>query len=352
MSSVTGRQTPFSGYPRQITNRSRFCKTPDQTFHMKILIADSFPASHIDRLTRLGHEVNSNPALDGAALPQAVLDHSVLVVRSTQVTANTLASGKSLKLVVRAGAGTNTIDKSGAADRGIRVCNVPGANSIAVAELVIGLIIAIDRNIAAAAADLKNRVWNKKKYSTGRGLYGRKIGILGLGAIGFAVAERARAFGMGVHAIAKPGRSDQASARIAKAGIIQLDSQDELLETCDIVTLHMPSTDSARNMVNHSFLGKMKNGATLINTSRGDLIDEAALIEAMQSKGIRAGLDVYRNEPDSASAAFESALANHESVCGTHHIGASTTQAQTAVANGVIDVIDSFVNGKLINCVN
>lgn len=319
---------------------------------MKILIADSFPESHIDELTRLGHEVNPNPALDAAALPQAIADHSALIVRSTEVTAETLAASESLKLVIRAGAGTNTIDKADAADRDIRVCNVPGANSIAVAELVMGLIIAIDRNIAAGAADLKNRIWNKKKYSTGRGLYGQKIGILGLGAIGLAVAERARAFGMGVYAIAKPGRSEKASARISEAGIIQLDSQNEILETCDIITLHMPSTDNTRNMVNQSFLDKMKDGATLINTSRGDLVDEAALIEAIETKGIRAGLDVYRNEPASASAGFESALANHESVCGAHHIGASTAQAQTAVANGVIDVIHSFVNGKLINCVN
>ena len=319
---------------------------------MKILIADSFPESHIDELTRLGHEVVSNPALDAATLPQAIADHAALLVRSSIVTTDTLASGKSLKLVIRAGAGTNTIDKSGAADRGIRVCNVPGANSIAVAELVMGLIIAIDRNIAAGAADLRNRVWNKKKYSGGRGLYGQKIGILGLGAIGLAVAERARAFGTGVYAIAKPGRSDKASIRISDAGIIQLDSQDEILKTCDIITLHMPSTDNTRNMVNQSFLNQMKDGAILINTSRGDLVDEAALIEAMETKGIRAGLDVYRNEPDSGSARFESALANHESVCGVHHIGASTAQAQTAVANGVIDVIHSFVNGKLINCVN
>ncbi len=319
---------------------------------MKILIADSFPESHIDELTRLGHEVNPNPALDAAALPQAIADHGALIVRSTQVTTATLAAGESLKLVIRAGAGTNTIDKSGAAERGIRVCNVPGANSIAVAELVMGLIIAIDRNIADAAADLKNRIWNKKKYSTGRGLYGQKIGILGLGAIGLAVAERARAFGIEVYAIAKPGRSDKAAKRITDAGIIQLDSRDEILETCDIITLHMPSTDNTRNMVDSAFLDKMKDGATLINTSRGDLIDEAALIEAMATKGIRAGLDVYRNEPASGSAGFESALANHESVCGAHHIGASTAQAQTAVANGVIDVIHSFVNGKLINCVN
>ena len=319
---------------------------------MKILIADSFPESHINELTHLGHEVNSNPALGAGTLPQAIADHSALIVRSTQVTADTLASGKSLKLVIRAGAGTNTIDKSGAADRGVRVCNVPGANSIAVAELVMGLIIAIDRNIAANATDLKNRVWNKKKYSGGRGLYGQKIGILGLGAIGLAVAERARAFGIGVCAMAKPGRSIDAEKRISDAGIIQLDSQDEMLMTCDIITLHMPSTDNTRNMVNQSFLNKMKDGATLINTSRGDLVDEAALLEAMETKGIRAGLDVYRNEPDSGSGSFESALANHDSVCGTHHIGASTGQAQTAVANGVIDVINSFVNGKLINCVN
>ena len=319
---------------------------------MKILIADSFPQSHIDRLNEQGHEVTSSPDLDEHALAQAIADNEVLIVRSTRVNADTLESGTALKLVIRAGAGTNTIEKAHAADIGIRVCNVPGANAVAVAELVMGLIIAIDRNIPDNVADLRNRVWNKKKYSKARGLFGQRLGILGLGAIGLAVAERARAFGMEVCAVAKSGRSEEAEKRIRDAGITQLDSLDEVLESSDIVSLHMPATENTLGMVNASFLNQLKDGAVLINTSRGDLVDEAALIAAMDAKGIRAGLDVYNNEPGAGDNSFESALATHPGVCGTHHIGASTDQAQTAVADGTLDVIRSYEEDDLIHCVN
>ena len=319
---------------------------------MKILIADKFPASHQQQLTTQGHEVSYKPSLDVASLAQAVDDNEILIVRSTTVNTATLAAGAQLKLVIRAGAGTNTIDKSSAAEQGIRVCNVPGANAIAVAELVMGLILSIDRNIPANAADLREGVWNKKKYAKARGLFGQNIGILGLGAIGFAVAERAKAFGMSVYAVAKPDRSDNAEQRIKATGINQLATMDALLEQCDIVTLHMPATDETKHIVDEPFLNKMKNGAMLINTSRGELINEQALLNAIENKGIRAGLDVYENEPGTSDNKFHSMLANHHSVCGTHHIGASTDQAQDAVSDGVLQVIAAFNNGDIKNCVN
>jgi len=319
---------------------------------MKILLADSFPGSHAQALSNAGHLITSDPALGEETLVEAISDHDILVVRSTKVSASTLDAATHLKLVIRAGAGTNTIDKTHAAGKGIRVCNVPGANAIAVAELVMGLIIAIDRHIADNAADLRRGVWNKKAYSKAGGLYGQKIGILGLGAIGLAVAERAHAFGMTVFAVAKPGRSENAEEKIKAAGIVQLESRKELLNTCDIISLHMPATDQTIRMVNPSFLSEMKDRAMLINSSRGELVDESALIDAMNNKGIRAGLDVYDNEPGSGQGEFNSALARHPNVCGTHHIGASTEQAQTAVADGVIRVIKSYQDGHLIHCVN
>lgn len=319
---------------------------------MKILIADSFPETHQTKLSQNGHEITSDPTLDGDTLAAAIADHEILIVRSTKVNTDVFEAGKNLKLVIRAGAGTNTIDKPNAAERGIRVCNVPGANAIAVAELVMGLIISIDRNIPDNANDLNNGVWNKKKYSKARGLFGQKIGILGLGAIGFAVAERANAFGMEVFAVAKPGRSADTEQRIKDAKISQLDSMDDLLAKCDIVTLHLPATDDTKEMVNSSFLSKMKDGAMLINSSRGELVDEAALLDAIKTKGIRAGLDVYNNEPGAGDSSFSSEVALNPSVCGTHHIGASTEQAQVAVANGVLDVIASYQDGEFRNCVN
>jgi len=319
---------------------------------MKILIADSFPASHEDKLKAGDHQITADASLEGDALQAAIADHEVLIVRSTKVPAPVLEAASNLKLVIRAGAGTNTIDKNTAAELGIKVCNVPGANSIAVAELVMGLMISLDRNIPDNVTDLNSGVWNKKKYSVARGLYGQSVGILGLGSIGFAVAERARAFGMDVFAISKPNRSDAASQRIKDAGIQQLASLDELLSRCDIITLHMPANEDTTGMVNQAFLSKMKDGAMLINTSRGELVDEAAVLDAIDSKGLRVGLDVYNNEPGAGDSSFSSDIATHPGVCSTHHIGASTTQAQVAVSDGVLDVIAAFEKGELKNCVN
>lgn len=319
---------------------------------MNILIADSFPESHTAVLEQMGHACTSSPALDTDSLPGEIADHDILIVRSTKVNADTLNAGNNLKLVIRAGAGTNTIDKQHASDKGIRVCNVPGANAIAVAELAMGLIIAIDRNIASNVSDLKQQHWNKKKYSAARGLYGQKFGILGLGAIGMALAERAQAFGMEVYGVTRPNRSESARKRIADAGIKELKTFEQVAATCDIISLHLPATDDTRSMVNREFLEQMKDGAILINTSRGELVDESALIEAMDNKGIRAGLDVYASEPGSAQCEFDCAIGRHPNVVGTHHIGASTTQAQTAVADGVIKVVKAFENGEILNCVN
>ena len=319
---------------------------------MKILIADSFPAQHQETLLASGHDLTFDASLEADALTAAIDDHEILIVRSTKVPAETLSAGSNLKLVIRAGAGTNTIDKESAAELGIRVCNVPGANAIAVAELVMGMILCLDRNIPDNVADLNNGVWNKKKYSVARGLFGQSIGILGLGSIGFAVAERARAFGMEVFAISKPDRSADAAQKIADAGIRQLASMDELLGQCDIITLHMPATQETTSMVNEEFLGKMKDGAMLINTSRGELVDEAALLKAIDNKGIRVALDVYNNEPGAGDSSFSSDIATHPGVCSTHHIGASTTQAQVAVSDGVLNVIAAYQNGDFKNCVN
>ena len=292
---------------------------------MKILIADSFPESHQQMLIQEGHQLSIEPTLEGNSLTEAIEDHEILIVRSTVVSAATLEAGRNLKLVIRAGAGTNTIDKPSATELNIRVCNVPGANALAVAELAMGLILCIDRNIPDNVSDLKQGVWNKKKYASARGLFGQKIGILGLGAIGFALAERAHAFGMSVYAVKKPDRSVAAEQRIGAAGITQLHSVDELLAEVDIVSLHMPATADTNNLVDTDFLGKMKPGAMLINTSRGELIDEKALIAAMDDKGIRAGLDVYRNEPGSSDAQFHSALASHANAVSYTHLTLPTT---------------------------
>ena len=319
---------------------------------LNILIADNFPEAHRRALQEAGHRIAFEPELAGEALERAIQDHEILVVRGTRVEAATIDAGAGLRLIIRAGAGTNSIDKAHAATKGVRVCNVPGANAIAVAELVMGLIIAIDRQIASNVIDLRNRRWNKRLYGKAQGLHGMTLGILGLGAIGLAVAQRAHAFGMRVCTIARKSRSEAARAGIAAWDIATLDSPQQLIRRSDVITLHLPFTPQTDQMVNDEFLAQMKDGAILINTARGELLDEAALVRAMHSKGIRVGLDVYRNEPASGEGEFESALANHPNVRGTHHIGASTEQAQSAVADGVLEVIASYQKGALLHCVN
>lgn len=319
---------------------------------MKILFADALPEESIDQLRARGDECEVRAGLGADDLPDAIGGFDVLVVRSTRVTADTIAASNQLGLIVRSGAGTNTIDIEAAADSGIYVCTVPGTNSLAVAELTMGLLLALDRHIADATADLRNGTWNKKAYSRADGVHGKTLGIIGLGEIGLAVAERARGFGMTVLAERKPDRRPDVEARIRASGVRLVDSQDELVRTSDIVSIHVPGGASTAGLVDAAFLDRMRDDAILLNTSRGEVVDEAALIAAMDARGIRAGLDVFCDEPGGGTGEFTSALAQHPNVVGTHHIGASTQQAQEATAAGTIDVIEAYRVGDLLNCVN
>jgi D-3-phosphoglycerate dehydrogenase len=319
---------------------------------MKILFADALPESYVDLLRRQGDECIVSPELDADDIPDVIKGVDVLVVRSTRVTAATIDRSDNLVLIVRAGAGTNTIDCQAASGSGIYVCNVPGTNSIAVAELTLGLLLALDRHIPAAANDLRNGVWNKKRYSKADGLMGKTFGIIGVGEIGLAVAERARSFGMTVIAERKADRRPDIEARIRSTGIRLVDDLDAILAESDIVSIHVPGGERTVNLVDAGFLAKMKPDSILLNTSRGEIVDEEALLGAIQSKGIRAGLDVFRNEPGSSTGEFASRLAAHPSVVGTHHIGASTQQTQDATSAATIDVIEAYRAGDPTNCVN
>lgn len=319
---------------------------------MKILFADKFPDNFVEQLTEQGHLCAVSAELTAEALPEVITDYEVLVVRSTKVTKAAIEAAGSLKLVIRAGAGTNTIDKACAREHGIDVCNVPGKNALAVAELAMGLLLSIDRNIADNVIDLRNGNWNKKKYSQARGVYGRKLGIVGLGSVGLALAHRAKAFGIDLFIVEKPDRSAQIQKQIKDLDISQVKDIDALVKTCDILSFHVPANDQTKGLVNKQMLDLMQPETIILNTARGEIIDEAALISAMNEKNIRAGLDVYDDEPGAAAGDFHSELAKHPNVYGTHHIGASTSQSQNAVAEGVIEVIESYDNGEVINCVN
>jgi D-3-phosphoglycerate dehydrogenase / 2-oxoglutarate reductase len=319
---------------------------------MRILVADRLPAHFEATMLAAGHECVVQPELTDTTLPQAVGDIDVLVVRSTRVTAQTLGATDSLRLVVRAGSGTNTIDCEEATRRGVLVANVPGRNAAAVAELTMGLLLAVDRAIPDNTSELRAGHWDKKRFSAvGRGLYGRRLGVVGLGNIGLAVAERAAAFGMPLLAQAKGSRSPQAARRIDELGIELVPDLLTLASEVDVLTLHVPLTAETRGMVGAEVLDALQPGI-LLNTSRADVVDTDALLDRLDGGLLSAGLDVFPDEPGSGTASWRSALAAHPRVVGTHHVGASTEQAQEAVVAGVVEILAAFADGELLNVVN
>ena len=321
---------------------------------MKVLIADKFEQSGIDGLKAAGCEVVYQPDLKDDTLTQALKDTSadVLVVRSTAVTAPMLETG-SLSLVVRAGAGYNTIDVATASKRGIYVSNCPGKNAIAVAELAFALVLSLDRRVPDNVADLRAGSWNKKEYSKARGLYGRTLGLLGYGNIGQEMARRAHAFGMPI--VVWSRRFATGKDRIADEPIrMQLaQSPAEVAERCDVLSVHLALNGETRGLVNAAVLDKLKPGSYVINTARAEVVDYAALEKAVRERNVRVGLDVFANEPSGATGAFSDPIAALPNVYGTHHIGASTDQAQEAIAGETVRIIASYKDtGKVPNVVN
>jgi D-3-phosphoglycerate dehydrogenase len=318
---------------------------------MKVLVADKFETVGVDGLKDLGCEVVLRPDVKAEELAATIreVDPKVLVVRSKKVIEAALAAGPSLSLVIRAGAGIDNIDVAAASRLGIFVSNCPGKNSIAVAELVLGLLLAMDRRIPDQVADLRKGEWRKGEYAKARGLHGRTLGIVGLGQIGREVARRAQAFGMKVVAYSRNLTIEDAD----RFGIGYCQTPLDVARLADAVTLHVAGTAETRHLVNAEFLAAMKPGAYLINAARGTVVDEAALEQAVRERGLRAGLDVYQNEPAGSTAEFRPPLASAPGVYGTHHVGASTEQAQVAIAHEVIRIVQGFMtSGAAPHCVN
>jgi D-3-phosphoglycerate dehydrogenase / 2-oxoglutarate reductase len=317
---------------------------------MHVLIADKFEQSGRDGLAAIGCEVSFQPDLKDGALVEAIqtLNPDVLVVRSTKVTEAMLEAG-ALKLVVRAGAGYNTIDVAAASRRGIYVSNCPGKNAIAVAELAFALILALDRRIADNVISLRRGEWNKKEFSKARGLYGRTLGLIGTGGIGQEMIPRARAFGMKVVAWSRSLTAERAAA----LNVERLDTPQAVARQSDVVSVHLALKPETRSLVGADIFSSMKEGAIFINTSRGEVVDQAALVHALKTRNIRAGLDVFANEPTSAVGEFTDEIANEENLYGTHHIGASTDQAQEAIAAETVRIVQAFKEtGRVPNVVN
>lgn len=317
---------------------------------MKVLVADKFEQSGRDGLQALGCEVSYQPDLKDEALANAIADMTpdVLVVRGTKVTEPMLAAGP-IKLVVRAGAGYNTIDVAAASKRGIYVSNCPGKNSIAVAELAFALILALDRRIVDNVVTLRRGEWNKKEFSKARGLYGRTLGLIGLGKIGQEMISRAHAFGMPVIAWSR----SLTPLRAAELGVTHKESPRAVAAEADVVSLHLALNNETRNLIDAEFFNAMRPGAYFINTARGEVVDQQALLDALKTRGIRAGLDVYATEPTSAAGEFSDQIVKEDGLYGTHHVGASTDQAQEAIAAETVRIVQQFKEtGQVPNVVN
>jgi D-3-phosphoglycerate dehydrogenase / 2-oxoglutarate reductase len=321
---------------------------------MKVLVADKFEQSGIDGLKAAGCEVVFQPDLKDDTLTQALRDTraDVLVVRSTAVTGPMLEAG-SLSLVVRAGAGYNTIDVATASKRGIYVSNCPGKNAIAVAELAFALVLSLDRRVPDNVADLRAGTWNKKEYSKARGLYGRTIGLLGYGNIGQEVARRAHAFGMPIVVWSRRFATGRDRIENEPIPMTPAASPADVAARCDILSVHLALNADTKGLVNASVLDKLKPGSYFVNTARAEVVDYAALEQAVRERGIRAGLDVFAAEPSGAAGVFSDPIAALPNVYGTHHIGASTDQAQEAIAAETVRIIASYQStGKVPNVVN
>ncbi|HXU34832.1 MAG TPA: NAD(P)-dependent oxidoreductase [Blastocatellia bacterium] len=317
---------------------------------MKILIADKFPEHGQAELKNAGFDVVFDPDLKDDALKNAIASTGadILVVRGTKVTGDMLEAGR-LSLVVRAGAGYNTIDVKTASARGIYVTNCPGKNSIAVAELAFGLILSLDRRIPDNVADLRQARWNKKEYSKARGIFGSTLGLIGLGRIGQEMVTRAKAFGMPVVAWSRSLTPERAE----RLGIEMKQSPLEVASAADVVSVHVALNADTKNLIDEKFFAAMKPGSYFINTSRADVVDQAALVKAVKEMGVRAGLDVFAGEPTGGVGTLEDDVFKVDGIIGTHHIGASTEQAQQAIAEETVRIIREYKEaGRAPNVVN
>ncbi|MBX3189094.1 MAG: hypothetical protein KF819_18880 [Labilithrix sp.] len=317
---------------------------------MKVLVADKFEDSGRRGLAEIGCEVAYEPDAAKDTLLAAVkgTEADVLVVRSTEVTRPMLEAGK-LSLVIRAGAGVNTIDVEAASERGIWVANCPGKNAVAVAELTMGLMLATDRRIAEQTADLAAGKWNKKEYGKARGLFGRTLGVLGVGTIGAEVVRRAKAFGMTVVAW-----DAHMPPSIALAmGVTLMATPTEVAAASDVLTVHLALVPETRGIVGDGVFASMKKGALFLNTSRAEVVDQVALERAVKERGIRAGLDVFAEEPSGGAGPVSAPIFNLLGVIGTHHVGASTDQAQEAIAEETVRIVRLYKEtGRPPNVVN
>ena len=311
---------------------------------MKIVVADDLPASALDVLRADGWEVDARAGRAPDQLAADLADADALVVRSaTKVTSALIGAAPRLRAIARAGTGVDNVDVPAASARGVVVMNAPGANSVSVAELAVGLILALARHVPAADAAMKQGKWEKKKF-LGEEIRDKTLGLAGLGRIGQEVARRASAFGMRI-IVHDPFISEQVAADLG----VELVSLDDLFGRADYLSLHMPSNEKTRSLVNADRLARAKKGLRIVNTARGDLVDETALADAIEHGQVAgAALDVFKTEPPP-----DPRLQKLPQVVATPHIAASTREGQELVGVETATTLRDFLRDGIIrNAVN
>jgi len=302
----------------------------------KILICDPIDPVGIEKLKNAGFTIEFLECKE--SLKERIKDYDAIIVRGrTKVTHEIINNGKNLKLIARAGSGLDNIDLKAAEEKGIAVINTPEASADSVAELTIGLMISLARRIPHADYSMKRGEWLKKELM-GFLLKGKKLGLIGLGRIGSRVARIAKAMGMEI-LVTKRTPPPPELMKSLEAKFLPL---DELLRQSDIISIHVPLTEETRKMINAEKIRLMKNGSYLINTSRGEVVDEEALLEALHSGKIGgAALDVYSIEPPKRLE-----LIKQPNVICTPHIGAQTVEAQKETSKAIAEKIIQFFNKK------
>ena len=312
----------------------------------RVFIADKLEASGIDHLTAAGIEVDNRPGLKDAALRDALRSADAVIVRSaTKITADLLGDPGQLKAIARAGVGVDTIDVDAATRKGIVVMNTPGGNTVSAAEHTIALMFALSRHVPAADASMKVGKWDRNKYM-GTQLTGKTLGVIGLGRIGREVAQRAIGLGMTVLAF----DPFVTPAKVAELGYDAASGVDEMLPKVDYLTVHVPLTEETKGLISSTRLATMKRTARVLNVSRGGIIDEQALADALKAGTIAgAGIDVFSTEPPPA----DNPLLAAPNVVLTPHLGASTVEAQENVAVEAAQLLaDYLLRGIVANAVN
>ena len=316
---------------------------------MRIVVADEMELEPFHELSLLGVEVAYRPELEADTLPAALDDAQVVVVRSTPVTAAAIERSRQLSLIVSAGVEVSTIDLAAASARGIYVANCRGKHAAAVAELVMALILSLDRQLVDATIDLRAGRWNQQRYLGAPGIEGRRIGIAGLGAVGQRVLSCARAFGMTPHAWSR----SLTPAQAARMGVGYCSSLEELASHVDVLTIHLPLRRDTRLRIGREVLGALPDGATFIHTAHPEILDYAALREIAPRKRLRVGLDAYPEEPKIQLADFVEPAFRDAVVYGTPHVGGSTKRAELAVAREACRIVRAFATeGEVPNAVN